>query len=318
MRSVSSPLGNTKRSRNGARRSCASSRSARPRANAPEPPSTPPDHTIPTMLPIRSTVAGRTRAARCLATVLTEVELAAPEQLGEAEGDAFIARIEQVWLDFYEAMEMLYGPERADADLDQLAGDLLKLALQDRTRASPGAARARSAPRDRRAVVSARSHDRLRRLHRPVRHVLAGVRDRLDYLAELGVTYLHLMPLLKPRDGENDGGYAVADYRSVDPRLGTMADLERARDRPAWARHEPVRRLRAQSHGRHARVGRGAPRLGTRRAAATTSCFLTGRCRMRTSARCPRSFRTWRRAASPGCRRWTPGSGRRSTSTSGT
>src|SRR3712207_9143421 len=50
--------------------------------------------------------------------------------------------------------------------------------------------------------------------------------DKLDHLAELGVTYLHLMPLLRPRDGENDGGYAVADYRQVDPRLGTMSDLE--------------------------------------------------------------------------------------------
>jgi amylosucrase len=55
---------------------------------------------------------------------------------------------------------------------------------------------------------------------------LAGVRERLDYLAELGVTYLHLMPLLAPREGPNDGGYAVADYDAVDPRLGTMADLE--------------------------------------------------------------------------------------------
>src|SRR5918994_4850828 len=130
MRSVSSPLGNTNRSRNGASTSCASSCSARRRATAPEPPSTSPDHTIPTMLPIRSTVAGRTRAARCLATVLTEVELTAAEQLGEAEGDAFIARIEQVWLDFYEAMGMLYGPGGGGADLDQLASDLLKLALQ--------------------------------------------------------------------------------------------------------------------------------------------------------------------------------------------
>ncbi len=38
--------------------------------------------------------------------------------------------------------------------------------------------------------------------------------------------YLHLMPLLRPRDGDNDGGYAVADYRSVRPDLGTMDDLE--------------------------------------------------------------------------------------------
>jgi amylosucrase len=34
------------------------------------------------------------------------------------------------------------------------------------------------------------------------------------------------MPLLAPRPGENDGGYAVMDYRRVDPRLGTIADLE--------------------------------------------------------------------------------------------
>ena len=56
---------------------------------------------------------------------------------------------------------------------------------------------------------------------------LAGVRARLDYLAELGVTYLHLMPLLKPRDGDSDGGYAVADYDAVDPHIGSMTELTR-------------------------------------------------------------------------------------------
>lgn len=54
---------------------------------------------------------------------------------------------------------------------------------------------------------------------------LNGIADHVDYLDELGVTYLHLMPLLKPREGPNDGGYAVADYRAVRPDLGTMDDL---------------------------------------------------------------------------------------------
>jgi amylosucrase len=54
---------------------------------------------------------------------------------------------------------------------------------------------------------------------------LTGVAARVPYLAELGVTYLHLMPLLRPREGDNDGGYAVADYRSVRPDLGTVDDL---------------------------------------------------------------------------------------------
>ena len=54
---------------------------------------------------------------------------------------------------------------------------------------------------------------------------LAGVRERLPYLRELGVSYLHLMPLLQARPGANDGGYAVVDYGAVEPALGTMDDL---------------------------------------------------------------------------------------------
>ncbi len=50
---------------------------------------------------------------------------------------------------------------------------------------------------------------------------LRAVADNLDYLDKLGITHLHLMRLLEPRAGENDGGYAVRDYRAVDPRLGT-------------------------------------------------------------------------------------------------
>ncbi len=54
---------------------------------------------------------------------------------------------------------------------------------------------------------------------------LNGVAERIDYLDDLGVTYLHLMPLLTPREGPNDGGYAVADYYDIRPDLGTVADL---------------------------------------------------------------------------------------------
>jgi amylosucrase len=54
---------------------------------------------------------------------------------------------------------------------------------------------------------------------------LRGVRERLPYLRELGVSYLHLMPLLAARPEPNDGGYAVVDYDAVEPALGTMDDL---------------------------------------------------------------------------------------------
>jgi len=55
---------------------------------------------------------------------------------------------------------------------------------------------------------------------------LAGVAEHLDYFEELGVTYLHLMSVLKTREGENDGGYAIADYLKVQPELGAIDDLE--------------------------------------------------------------------------------------------
>jgi amylosucrase len=54
---------------------------------------------------------------------------------------------------------------------------------------------------------------------------LAGVRDKLDYIQDCGVNYLHLMPLLESPVGRSDGGYAVADFRKVQPELGTMEDL---------------------------------------------------------------------------------------------
>ncbi len=54
---------------------------------------------------------------------------------------------------------------------------------------------------------------------------LAGLRERISYLRELGITYLHLMPLFLAPEGNSDGGYAISDYRRVDPRLGTMEDL---------------------------------------------------------------------------------------------
>lgn len=48
---------------------------------------------------------------------------------------------------------------------------------------------------------------------------------KVDYFKELGITFIHLMPLLKPREGENDGGYAVEDYRHVNPNLGSDEDF---------------------------------------------------------------------------------------------
>ena len=53
---------------------------------------------------------------------------------------------------------------------------------------------------------------------------IPGVIEKLDYLQDLGVDYLWLTPFFP--SPQHDNGYDVADYRSVDPKFGTMEDLE--------------------------------------------------------------------------------------------
>ena len=55
---------------------------------------------------------------------------------------------------------------------------------------------------------------------------LKGLQQRIPYLVETGITYLHLMPLYDSPKGDSDGGYAVSDYRKVNDTLGTNKDLE--------------------------------------------------------------------------------------------
>ena len=59
---------------------------------------------------------------------------------------------------------------------------------------------------------------------------LGKLRETISYFKDLGLTYLHLMPLFAVRPGDNDGGYAISNYRSVDPRLGTIDDLKALSD----------------------------------------------------------------------------------------
>lgn len=55
---------------------------------------------------------------------------------------------------------------------------------------------------------------------------LKGVEKRIPYLKKLNINYFHLMPFFDCPEGENDGGYAVSDYRSVREDLGTLDDLK--------------------------------------------------------------------------------------------
>lgn len=55
---------------------------------------------------------------------------------------------------------------------------------------------------------------------------LGQLREHIPYFKDLGLSYLHLMPLFAVRPGNSDGGYAISNYRSVNPSLGTLEDLQ--------------------------------------------------------------------------------------------
>ncbi len=54
---------------------------------------------------------------------------------------------------------------------------------------------------------------------------LKNLEEKLPYFKKLGVNLLHLMPLFETPVGESDGGYAVSNFRKVDPRFGNLDDL---------------------------------------------------------------------------------------------
>ncbi len=56
---------------------------------------------------------------------------------------------------------------------------------------------------------------------------IKGLHEKLPYFEELGINFLHLMPLTTRPEGENDGGYAVNSYDQIDKKYGTQKDFEK-------------------------------------------------------------------------------------------
>lgn len=56
---------------------------------------------------------------------------------------------------------------------------------------------------------------------------LTGFTQKIDYLTALGINLVHLMPLLKSPEENSDGGYAVSNYRKLNPQLGQIRDIQR-------------------------------------------------------------------------------------------
>ena len=158
------------------------------------------------------------RAARCFVQQRLK-QSGAHDLSGWAE---FERRLEHVFPTLCTLFAEVYG-ERADC-LDELAA-LIEMAAR-----SWG-----ERPLELQALDAAREADpawfQSHRMLGGVGYVdrfagdLKGIRAQIPYLKELGLTYLHLMPLFLCPKANSDGGYAVSSYREVNPALGSMADL---------------------------------------------------------------------------------------------
>jgi amylosucrase len=155
-------------------------------------------------------------------TVLSAVVEEAGIGRGDQYGAAFERRFEQHFPALSRLFHSLYG-SRPDFQ-DQLTSLLLEIGRSWKAR-----------PADLKTVDAEREGNshwfQSNRMVGGVCYVdryaadLEGVRSRIPYFKELGLTYLHLMPLFLAPEPLSDGGYAVSSYREVDPKLGSMEQL---------------------------------------------------------------------------------------------
>jgi len=162
-------------------------------------------------------------SAQSFKRLLPRLEARFAAQVAPEEWAWFVQRMEDNFQRLFQCLHRLYG---AQYDFFYHLENILTTATQmwiDR-------------PDDLKALDGLRASDPLWfQSHRMVGAMcyvdlfagdLKGLIEHIPYLAEMGITYLHLMPCFKSPEGDNDGGYAVSSYREIHPSIGTMDDLE--------------------------------------------------------------------------------------------
>ncbi|NHU85582.1 amylosucrase [Kocuria sp. JC486] len=143
----------------------------------------------------------------------------------QAQRDEFQRRLDRHLRPLISIVRDLYGGGVSPEELRRVAGDLGSLIVHAWVTRSDylrgvDSDRENQAPwwNSRHAVVAACYADRWA-------GGFAGVRDRIPYLRELGVTHLRLLPPFRASDAHDDGGFSVASYRETNPNLGSIEEL---------------------------------------------------------------------------------------------
>ena len=163
------------------------------------------------------------RSAESLRRLLPRIEARFRDSTDPVEWETYTDRLRRHFPRLFARLHALYGTEYDFFfHLESVAG----VRHRDVARAAGGAQGVGRPARGGPVLVHLEPPRRRHLLRRPVRRETSrGCANGIPYLAELGVTYLHLMPLFKSPRGDDDGGYAVSSYREIDPDLGTMEQL---------------------------------------------------------------------------------------------
>ncbi|MFK7850750.1 MAG: alpha-amylase family glycosyl hydrolase [Akkermansiaceae bacterium] len=157
-----------------------------------------------------------------LARLLPRLHKAFPEEVGTPDWEAFEARLDEHFPVLFDLLWRIYGPGydffyHVEAILSTAANSWLE--RDSDLKALDAIREGHPHWYQSNRVVGAMAYVDL------FTGNLEGLRERIAYLKELGVTYLHLMPLFKSPAGDDDGGYAISSYRDLDPEIGTMEEL---------------------------------------------------------------------------------------------
>ena len=164
------------------------------------------------------------QARRSLNRILPSVEEKFADRLAEVQGDwqNFKIRLDRQWERLFTYLHALYGWQYDFFyTLDRVLYSLVEYWLQR--------------PPDLKAFDEKRQADPNWFLSEKIVGIvlyvdlfsdnLSKLKDHILYFRRLDLNYLHLMPLFSVPQGDNDGGYAVSDYRAINPDIGIMSEL---------------------------------------------------------------------------------------------
>ncbi len=161
-------------------------------------------------------------AKKILDKILSEIAYKPGRQL------SFYARLQSNFPIIYQAFKKLYGHQY---DIEKPLKDLVVILIEANKNRSQSL---KALDDEREKYPTWFKSEQLAGMMFYLRQFAGNLEElekKLPYFEELGINLLHIMPILKCPESNNDGGYAISDYRSIDPTYGNIGEVRSLADR---------------------------------------------------------------------------------------